>query len=140
MIIEFWLLISNFARLKWKILFESGVVSLYWAREKFRVELEKLHRNSLLGARIRLVSQTDLLVDPGGGAGIVWDEFFGFEPKADLVVGGFNRVCQTVKKPPCQYRLKEIFLNPNKIVLNYFPGLNMRFSGFIFFKKYTKKL
>ena len=99
-----WLLISNFARLKWKTLFESGVVSLYWAREKFRVELEKLHRNSLLGARIRLVSQTDLLVDPGGGAGIVRDEFFGFEPKADLVVGGLNRVCQTVKKLSCQFR------------------------------------
>ena len=57
-----------------------------------------MHRNSLLGARIRLVSQTDLLVDPGGGAGIVRDEFFGFEPKADLVVGGLNRVYQTVKK------------------------------------------
>ena len=60
-----------------------------------------MHRNSLLGARIRLVSQTDLLVDPGGGTGIVRDEFFGFEPKADLVVGGLNRVYQTVKKNYC---------------------------------------
>ena len=33
-----------------------------------------------------------LFVDPCGGAGVVGDELFRFEPERDLVVGGFDRV------------------------------------------------